>query len=253
MAGFDGPCQRLWRSDWSGLHAPVLAPDDHPAGGSGSLSPADLLRERLTRGRGRLAVIVSTSSVWLMDLLLARHLERDQVIEPDLKGLISAFERSGTVLFVVVTVGLVVALFQGHRRRLFRWGLLYLAFSVLQVITNVAAMIFTAGHHQGGGLASLWDVAAVYMVSVLVFMFIYVFLDVSTPGGAFVWPSREGEPPPVPHIIDYLFISLNVNSTYGPTSEALISRPAKLVMSLQVLLAMLMLTVLISRAVSSTS
>jgi hypothetical protein len=48
-----------------------------------------------------------------------------------------------------------------------------------------------------------------------------------------------------------LFISLNVNSTYGPTSEALISRPAKLVMALQVLLPILILTVLIARAVSS--
>jgi hypothetical protein len=66
-----------------------------------------------------------------------------------------------------------------------------------------------------------------------------------------VWPSREGEPPPFPHLIDYLFISLNVNSTYGPTSEALISRSAKMVMALQVLLAILILTVLIARAVSS--
>ena len=89
------------------------------------------------------------------------------------------------------------------------------------------------------------------MESVIVFMFIYVFLDVVTPGGAFVWPSREGEAPPVPHLIDYLFISLNVNSTYGPTSEVLMSRPAKLFMSLQVLLAILMLTVLIARAVSA--
>lgn len=91
------------------------------------------------------------------------------------------------------------------------------------------------------------------MESVLVFMFIYIFVDVSTPGGAFVWPSREGEPPPVPHIVDDLFISLNVNFTYGPTSEALISHPAKLVMALQVLLAILILTVLIARAVSSIS
>jgi len=154
---------------------------------------------------------------------------------------------------VVVTVGLVVSLFRGSRRNLMHWSLVYLAFSVVQVIANVLAMIFTAGHHQGGGLTGLWDVGAVYMESVLVFTFIYVFLDVSTPGGAFVWPSREGEAAPVPHIIDYLFISLNVNSTYGPTSEALMSRPAKLVMALQVLLAMLMLTVLIARAVSATS
>lgn len=218
-----------------------------------SLAPADLLRHRLTRGRGRLAVIVATTTVWLMDLLLAQHLERDQVIEPAMKGMVTGIERLGTVIFVVVTIGLVAALLRGRRRALFRWGLVYLCFSVLQVIANVLAMIFTAGHHKGAGLASLWDVGAVYMESVLVFMFIYVFLDVSTPGGAFVWPSREGEPPPEPHLIDYLFISLNVNSTYGPTSEDLVSRPAKLVMALQVLLAILILTVLIARAVSSIS
>ena len=216
-------------------------------------APAEQLRDRLTRGRGRLAVIAATSWVWLMDLLLARHLEQDQMIEPSLKGIVSVIEHLGTFMFVVVTLGLVIALYRGGRRRLFAWGLVYLAFSVTQVMANVLAMIFTADHHQGGGLSSLWDVAAVDMESVLGFMFIYVFLDVSTPGGAFVWPSRDGEAPPVPHLVDYLFISLNVNSTYGPTSEALVSRPAKLVMALQVLLAILILTVLIPRAVSSTS
>ena len=216
-------------------------------------APADLLRDRLTRGGGRISVIAATTLVWLMDLLLAQHLERDQVIAPSLKAVVTNIERVGTLLFVVVTLGLVIALLRGLRRPLFRWGLVYLSFSVLQVIANVMAMIFTAGHHQGAGIMSLWDVAAVYMESVLVFMFIYIFIDVSTPGGAFVWPSRDGEPPPVPHLIDYLFISLNVNSTYGPTSEDLVSRPAKLVMSLQVILAILILTVLIARAASSIS
>ena len=214
-------------------------------------APADRLRERLTSGRSRLLVIFATSAVWLMDLLLARHLERNQAIAVNLHSAITNIERFSTLLFLVVTFGLVFALYRGRRRQLFAWGLLYLAFSVVQVIANVMAMIITAKHHPGVGVAGLWDVAAVYMESVLVFMFIYIFVDVSTPGGAFVWPSRNGEPPPVPHIIDYLFISLNVNSTYGPTSEALISRLAKLVMALQVLLAILMFTVLIARAVSS--
>lgn len=216
-------------------------------------SPADVLRQRLTQGSGRLLVILAVALVWLMDLLLTAHLERDQMIDPAMKGLVTGVERSGTLLFVVVTLGLMISLYRGGQRSLFRWSLVYLAFSVLQVIDNIGCMIFTAHHHQGGGLTGLWDVAAVYMESVLVFTFIYVFLDVSTPGGVFLWPSRDGEPPPVPHIIDYLFISLNVNSTYGPTSESLISRPAKLVMALQVLLAILILTVLIARAVSSSS
>ncbi len=84
----------------------------------------------------------------------------------------------------------------------------------------------------------------------LVFMFIDIFLAVRTPGGGLVWPSRNEQPPP--HIVDYLFISLQVNSPDGPTSEALISRKANLVMALQVLLVIVMLTVLIARAVSST-
>jgi hypothetical protein len=37
-------------------------------------APAEQLRDRFTRGRGRLAVIPATSSVWLMDLLRARHI-----------------------------------------------------------------------------------------------------------------------------------------------------------------------------------
>jgi hypothetical protein len=216
-------------------------------------SPAEQLRNRLLSGRGRLLVLGATTSVWLIDLLLANHLERDQLIQPPWRDPIITIEHMGTLLFVVITAGLVLSLFRGGYRRLFRWSLAYLAFSVLQVIANVLGMVFTAHHAQGTGLSSLWDVMAVYMQSVLVFMFIYVFLDVSTPGGAFVWPSRDGEVPPTPHLIDYLFISLNVNSTYGPTSEALISRPTKLVMALQVLLAILMLTVLIARAVSATS
>jgi hypothetical protein len=34
-------------------------------------------------------------------------------------------------------------------------------------------------------------------------MFKYIFLDVSTPGGAFVWPTRDGESAAVPHVVDY--------------------------------------------------
>ena len=215
--------------------------------------PADLLRDRLTRGRGRLAVIAATTGVWMLDLLLVGHLKNRKLISPDLDNLVHTVDLVGTIAFVAITLGLTISLFRGKKRELFRWALVYLLFSMVQVITNVLSMVASADQHQGGGLGGLWDVAAVYMESVLVFMFVYIFLDVSTPGGAFVWPSREGQAPPEPHIIDYLFISLNVNSTYGPTSEAVMSRTAKLVMSLQVLLAILMLTVLIARSVSATS
>jgi len=215
--------------------------------------PADLLRERLTHGRGRLMVIAATTGVWMMDLLLVNHLKQHRLIGPGANNLLHWVDTISTLAFIVVTIGLTISLFRGHKVGLFRWALAYLLFSIIQVIANVLSMVASTRFQHVSGLAGLWDVAAVYMESVLVFMFVYIFLDVSTPGGAFVWPSRAGEDPPEPHIIDYLYISLNVNSTYGPTSEAVMSRRAKMVMSLQVLLAIVMLTVLISRTVSASS
>jgi hypothetical protein len=213
----------------------------------------DNLRKRLTQGRGRLVVIAATTLAWLMDLLVVRRLEAHHVITHSYNVTLIQLEKLSTIAFVVITLGLCISLYRRCNSQLFRWALAYLTFSVIQVIANVLAMVGSAGHSRGGGLSSLWDVAAVYMESVIVFTFVYIFLDVSTPGGAFVWPSRDGAAPDTPQIIDYLFISLNVNSTYGPTSEALVSRAAKLVMALQVILAILMLTVLIARSVSAIS
>jgi hypothetical protein len=215
--------------------------------------PADVLRARLTHGRGRLLVVLATFGAWLMDMLLVQHLKHRQLIAPDLNPVVHAVDLISTLVFIIVTIGLSLSLFRDRNRGLFSWALAYLVFSIIQVITNVLAMVASAGGRHEFGLAGLWDVAAVYMESVLVFMFVYIFLDVSTPGGAFIWPSRDGENPPDPHIIDYLFISMNVNSTYGPTSETVMSRPAKMVMALQVLLAIVMLTVLIARTVGATS
>jgi len=61
-----------------------------------------------------------------------------------------------------------------------------------------------------------------------------------------------GRRPPRPNFIDYLVIALNATSTYGPTSEVVMSRRTKLVMALQVILAIVMLAVLIARSVVAT-
>jgi hypothetical protein len=214
-------------------------------------SPAEDLRERLTQGHGRFWVLLSTTLVWVMDVALFNHIEHHHIVAQTFNSTLSNVEKLSTLAFIIVTAGLSYSLFQSRLQNLFRWALTYLVISMMQVVANVLSMVATASALKGGGLTGLWDVAGVYMQSVIVFMFIYIFLDVATPSGAFVWPAREGETPPTPHIIDYLFISLNVNSTYGPTSETVMSRPAKLFMALQVLLAIMMLTVLIARAVSA--
>ncbi len=215
------------------------------------LSPAEALRKRLTEGRARFWVLLATTMVWVMDSSLLNHIEKNHVVAGSYSAVLGRLEVVSSLVFVVVTLGLAQALFSSSINRLFHWALVYLVVSMVQVVANVLSMVATASSIRGGGLSGLWDVAGVYMQSVVVFTFIYIFLDISTPGGAFVWPSRNGDKPPTPHVIDYLFISLNVNSTYGPTTEAVMSRPAKMFMALQVLLAIMMLTVLIARAVSA--
>ena len=207
-------------------------PEPMSVNAAAALSPAAALRERLTHGKGRLLVILATSVVWVMDALLVHRIEAHHKVALSFNPLLSSLERISTLAFIIVTVGLAIALYRSRHQHLFIWSLTYLVISMVQVVANVVSMVMTSSAVKGGGLANLWDVAAVYMESVIVFMFIYIFLDVVTPGGAFVWPSRDGEAPPVPHPIDDLFISLNfislnVNSTYGPTSEEPISKPAK--------------------------
>ena len=232
---------------------PDSDPATNPAADEVAPGPADRLRERLTHGHGRYSVIAGTLTIWIMDTLLTRRLEMSGAVTGATADIVHTFETASTILFVVTLIGLIVALLRPYPRALFPVAAIFLTFSVVQVVANVISMLSSAHATDGIGLGSLWDVAAVYAMSVSVFMFVYLLLDLATPGGAFVWPARDGQDAPTPNLFDYLFISLNVNSTYGPTSEAVMSRPTKLIMAIQVLLAILMLTVLISRAVSATS
>jgi len=214
--------------------------------------PAEHLRERLLAGKGRLVILAAVVFIWVMDTVLSRHLVSSGAVGA--RGeLLDILEWIGTAIMVGTTLFLLVALTRRYNHLLIPAVAIYLGYAVIQVIVNVISMLATAGNHQGGGLSSLWDVALVYSMSVIVFTFVYIYLDITTPGGAFIWPARDGQEPPPPNFLDYLFISMNVNSTYGPTSEAIMSRPGKMIMGLQVLLAVMMLTVLISRAVAATS
>ncbi len=218
--------------------------------------PAEHLRERLLEGNGRLVIVAAVVFIWVMDTVLSRHLVSSGAVGAEgdpRRELLNTLEWIGTAIMVGTTLFLLVALTRRYNHLLIPAVAVYLGYAVIQVVVNVISMLATAGNHKGGGLSSLWDVALVYSMSVVVFTFVYIYLDITTPGGAFIWPAREGEEPPPPNFLDYLFISMNVNSTYGPTSEAIMSRPGKMIMGLQVLLAVMMLTVLISRAVAATS
>jgi len=220
---------------------------------TGAVAPAARLRRRILGSRARVAIIASALVIWLMDAVVSRFLIGRGAITGVEADTVNLFETIGTAIFFVTLIVLIVAVVRGWTIGMLRIVAVYLAFSVVQVAISVFSMLASVTSRTEVGLTSLYDVLVMYMFSVTVFTFVYLYLDISTPRGAFVWPARDGEEPPTPNLIDYLFISLNVNATYGPTSEAVMSRPAKLIMGVQVLLAILMLTVLISRAVAATS
>lgn len=227
--------------------------DGTPAYDDMTLPPIERLRARVLSGQARLAIIGGALIVWLMDAIVSRFLIMRGSINGDDAARVMSVELLGTFIFVATVIVLIIAVIRGAQIMMLRLAAVYLGFSVIQVVLSVGSMLTSVTMRRDIGLTSLWDVGAMYMYSVTVFTFVYVLMDLVTPKGAFVWPSREGEPAPTPTIVDYLFISLNVNSTYGPTSEAVMSRPTKLIMGLQVILAIVMLTVLIARAVSATT
>ena len=216
-------------------------------------TPQERLRAQLQTTMGRIALVFAVVVVWLVDFALSQRLVNNGGITGNPREAIRVFEYASTIAFVVVSVALIVAVLARAHRWMPWLLLIYLGFSVVQVIVNVGSLLATAHLQQsGGGLTGLWDVGAIYLMSVIVFTFVYLALDLTVKGGAFVWPARDGQEPPTPNIVDYLFIALNTNSTYGPTSEVVMSRRTKLVMALQVILAIVMLAVLIARSVVAT-
>jgi hypothetical protein len=216
-----------------------------------TLPPAERLRQQILNGRGRFTVVAATTLVWVMDLLLQKRLASVGLRDGGIGEIPSALDAASTYVFLLTSAPLLYSILKPLPQWITRFAGVYVAFACFQVVANVLGMVTSAQLLAGNGLGSLWDIGAMYAMSVTVFMFVYVLMDLTTPGGAFVWPSRDGEPAPTPNLFDYLFISLNVNSTYGPTSEAVMSRPTKLIMAGQVLLAILMLTVLIARAAAA--
>ncbi|MBM3722806.1 MAG: hypothetical protein FJW50_00535 [Actinobacteria bacterium] len=211
------------------------------------------LGSSIISGHKRWELVVALAFIWLMDTLLSDQIRATDVLGRTQKAWVQNFEIVSVFVLIAVTIVLVIAIWRPYPPAIVPAVAVFLGFSILQLIVNVFSMLTTTHVAGSKSLLELWDVFAVYFMSVFIFTVVYIFMDYITKGGAFVWPSREGQEPMKPMFLDYLFIALNTNSTYGPTSEAVVSRPTKLLMALQTLLAVLMLTVLIARSVSVVS
>ena len=164
-------------------------------------------------------------------------------------AVVQTFHYGSNFLLLFLLSLIVLAVFHPHSRIILPGLTAYLGFALLHLVVNVGALLLSATA-KASGLASLWDVGAIGAMSVLTFAACYWMLDRATPGGAFVIPGRDGRLPD-PKLFDYIYLSFDTMTTFGPTLEVPVSRRAKALMMLQVALAIVILTVLLSRAVNA--
>jgi hypothetical protein len=203
--------------------------------------------DRFLLGAGqRLELLAVVAAVQIFDHLVIENLTEAGVLSPTAQSTLSSFEAFGGIGLFVLGVLAVVSTFGSKRRWTLTALVAYLTLALLHLGANLGAILLTAHTRRGQPLLALWDVICVYLMAILIFAAWYWFLDKSIPGGAFAFP---GEPRPRT-ILDYIFLSFNTSSTYGPTIEVPMSQGAKLLMMLQVGSSLLMLTVLLTRAIS---
>jgi hypothetical protein len=188
-------------------------------------------------------------AVQLLDVAVTNKLCSTGELNAAGVAVVQTFHYGSNFLLLLLLVLMVLAVLRPHSRLILPGLTAYLAFALVHLVVNVGALLFSATA-KASGLASLWDVGAIGAMSILTFAACYWILDRATPGGAFLIPGRDGRMTD-PKLGDYVYLSFDTSTTFGPTIETPVCRGAKFLMMLQVALSIVILTVLLSRAVNA--
>lgn len=169
---------------------------------------------------------------------------------------------------VVLLVPTVIAHHTGRSSLNRILGLIANAIMTLALIASVVLLVMALPSHKEEPLRLLGSGAALWVTNVLVFALWYWRLDGHGPmvrqerkefgSRSFLFPQMQVEKSERgkfvgenwrPLFIDYLFVALTQNSTFGPTDAPLLARWAKAVASVQILISLTIMVLLISRAV----
>lgn len=192
-------------------------------------------------------IIISLIIVHLANHFVGKQLVRTVVFPDNIYTFISHTYELIYGVFLLIVILILIAWRTNRRFVINRLITIYLSVVTLQLIINVSLLIFKAHMSKGQPLYFLWDVAAIYGMNIIVFSYWYLLMDSTVPGGSFVFSSREGNNQL--HWIDYLFLAFNVSTTFGPTTEQVVSKRAKILMMIQTILSLLITIVLAARAV----
>ncbi len=147
-----------------------------------------------------------------------------------------------------------------HTARIF--GFVLLALMTVALITGVTFFIITLPKRTEAQAASLLRTGALLWLSnILVFALWYWQIDGGGPqkrhlsghqAGDFMFPQQtDGNTRNwAPNFIDYLFVAFTGATALSPTDTYPLTRPAKFLMMIEAILALIMLAILIGRAVN---
>ncbi len=203
----------------------------------------------LSTWRQRTEFLIVMLLIHTLDHLVSDNLTKSGVLSARGNEIVATFENLGGIVLMILALACLIAIIKPFQRLIIPIVAFYLSLAVVHLVVNVGAVLLTAEMKQGQSLLQLWDVVVVYFMGVFVFTGWYWFLDKISPGGAFLFPWRPGEKPS-PTLVDYLFLSFNTSSTFGPTTETPTSCVTKLLMMLQVCLSLVVLMVILARALS---
>jgi hypothetical protein len=210
-----------------------------------------------------LACGIALALVAVIDVFTASSLSRVTYVQPQLAAVAQFLEMRLSQVNVACAAAVLLTwpfVFRHrHRRLILAVGALQTVGLVLDVTSLVASTVLG---ERANPLYLLLEAACVHVSVVLIFAVWYTALDHpgqlerAAGGGArallvfaqnnVTYPGYQGW---TPGFADYLFVSFCMSNTLGPGDAVPLARPLKLLMMLQVSLALLVLVVLASRAI----
>ena len=129
----------------------------------------------------------------------------------------------------------------------------YLVMASLNVLVNMITLVVVQKLGNASQNSLIVDLGLLFASNMLVFSLWYQLADAYLKGGAFDFPTNAAHPDDPPRWIDYLFLSFNTQTTFGPTVEGIRTRPIKVLMMLQTSLSLIVLVVLVARIIIAPS
>jgi hypothetical protein len=161
------------------------------------------------------------------------------------------------VVFVVVIIEFLRRRFNASRESHSQFTLIvlcvYLSAASLNVLVNMVTLVMARSLQNASQNWLILDLGLLFVSNMLAFSLWYQLADAYVKGGAFDFPPNGAHPDDPPRWVDYLFLSFNTQSTFGPTIEGIRTRPVKVMMMLQTSLSLILLIVLVARIIVAPS